>query len=277
MRARALAAWSGAALMIDLGSGNPVYRLLVILAAVNVLLAVSRTRLRPLAGLVAAASSFAVLLNLLLGHAGAHVLAALPAWLPGIGGAVTLESLVFGLTAAAGLAGAVLAVAPLSTAAEPADIVDSLPRSLERTGAAVAAALNLVPGIGRSLTAVADAQRMRGWRPRGPRSWAEVLVPVMLTALEDSIQLAEAMEARGYGSGARTQLRPAAWTRADVAVLATAAAALAVFAGGRLAGLDSAWYPYPALSPPPVSPLLAGACLLLGLPALAWRSRPSSA
>ena len=72
-----------------------------------------------------------------------------------------------------------------------------MPAPLERTGIAVATSLNLVSGFGRTFTAVRDAQRMRGWRPRGIRSWNEVLVPVVLTAIEDSVLLAEAMEARG--------------------------------------------------------------------------------
>ena len=110
---------------------------------------------------------------------------------------------------------------------QPHALVDALPGALARTGAAIGTALNLIPGIARSATEIRDAQRMRGWRPRRVREWPDLAVPVVLTALEGSITLAEAMEARGYGSGARTH-----YTRAGVASRATSSCAVVAAAGG---------------------------------------------
>jgi len=95
----------------------------------------------------------------------------------------------------------------------------------------VATSLNLVSGFGRTFGAVRDAQRMRGWRPRGLRSWNEVLVPVVLTAIEDSVLLAEAMEARGFGAGHRTSYSGTGWSRRDVAVAAASVGAAVLFIG----------------------------------------------
>ena len=273
MNPRALAAWSAATLCCVLLTNNPVYRGLLLLAAANLVLAAAPRRVRPLAVGLAIACLFAVLLNSLLAHAGTHVYARVPALIPLLGGPLTVESAVYGLDIAAGLAAALLAVAPLSLAADPADLVDALPAGLERTGAALAASLSLVPGVARTFVAVSEAQRMRGWRPRGPRSWTEVLVPVMLTAIEDSIQLAEAMAARGYGVGGRTHYARLPWSRRDSLVLLVSAIAAAAFATARVTGALGDWYPYPALTLPPVEPLLVLPCLLLALPALSWRSR----
>ena len=280
MNARALTAWSAAGLLIVLASNNPVYRGLVMLAAVNVLLAsLPRERsLRPLLLAVALAALATALLNPLLSHTGEHLLPGLPGWVPGIGGPLTLESVAYGAGSGIGLAAAVLAVAPLSLSLQPHELVDALPRSLERTGTALAAALNLVPAIGRSFTAVLESQRMRGWRPRGPRSWAEILAPVILTAIEDSIQLAEAMEARGFGSGPRTRYRSRGFGGWDWLVSTASLLALLIFLAGRVSGLAPDWQPYPALNLPVVSPLLVGACLLLLAPVAAWgRGRPAAA
>ena len=273
MNPRALAAWSAATLGCVLLTNNPVYRGLLLLAAANLVLAAAPRRTRPLAVGLAIACLIAVLLNSLLSHAGTHVYAQVPALIPLVGGPLTLESAVYGLDIAAGLAAALLAVAPLSLAADPVDLVDALPAGLERTGAALAASLSLVPGVARTFVAVSEAQRMRGWRPRGPRSWTEVLVPVMLTAIEDSIQLAEAMAARGYGAGGRTHYARLPWSRRDSLVLLFSAIAVAGFATARVTGALGDWYPYPALTLPPVAPLLVLLCLLLALPALTWRSR----
>ena len=159
------------------------------------------------------------------------------------------------------------AVAPLSMVLEPHDVVDAMPGPLERTGIAVATSLNLVSGFGRTFTAVSDAQRMRGWRPRGIRSWSEVLVPVVLTAIEDSVLLAEAMEARGFGAGPRTSYAATSWTRWDTAVAGSALIVALLFVAARLAGVALDWYPYPTLALPPIQPLLAVGCLVLALPA----------
>ena len=267
---RAWVIWSLAAVTIALVSNNPVYRVLVALVALNVLLAwlpVERNR-KPLAFALVAAAILAALVNVLASHTGADVLFSLPTWVPLAGGPITLEALAFGGAMGMGLVAALLAVAPLSLVLEPHDVVDSMPASLERTGIAVATSMNLVSGIGRTFISVRDAQQMRGWRPRGLRSWNEVLVPVVLTAIEDSVLLAEAMEARGFGAGRRTSYSRTSWTRWDVAVAASALAAAMLFVGARLAGVAMDWYPYPTLALPPIQPLLALACLVLGLPAL---------
>lgn len=272
---RAWLIWSLAAVTVALSTDNPVYRGLVALAALDVLLTwlPPGRRIRPLAITALAAAAIAMSINVLASHTGADVFARLPGDWPLVGGALTLESLAFGGALGLGLVAALLAVAPLAVVLEPHDVVDAMPGPLERTGIAVATSLNLVSGFGRTFTAVTDAQRMRGWRPRGLRSWHEVLVPVILTAIEDSVLLAEAMAARGFGAGRRTSYASGAWGRWDVAVVGAALAAAALFVGLRLAGAQVDWYPYPTLHLPPINPALVGACLALALPVLVSRGR----
>jgi len=272
--ARPVVAWSTAGLVVVLASGNPAYRVLALLAALAVVLAsAGPARGRRLLLGAALLGASAVVFNVLLSHVGGTVLFALPDSVPAIGGPYTLESLVFGLVTGATLVAALLAVAPVSLLLEPHEVVDALPRALSRTGGAVASGLNLVPGIVGTFTAVTEAQRLRGWRPRGPASWAEIVVPVVLTSIEDSIQLAESMEARGFGSGPRTYLRRPRLGGADWLVLAASALAAASFALARLVGWVADWYPYPFLRWPEVSPLPVVACLLLAVPVLPWWRR----
>jgi energy-coupling factor transport system permease protein len=262
---------------VALSTNNPIYRGLVALAALDVLLTwlPEGRRVRPLAITVAVAAGFAALINVLAAHSGADVLARLPVDWPLVGGNLTLETLAYGADLGLGLAAALLAVAPLSFVLEPHDVVDAMPGPLERTGIAVATSLNLVSGFGRTFSAVRDAQRMRGWRPRGLRSWNEVLVPVVLTAIEDSVLLAEAMEARGFGAGRRTSYLGAGWSRRDVAVAAASCLAALIFIGLRFAGTPIDWYPYPTIYLPSVNPALLIGCLMLAGPAIAWPARPS--
>jgi energy-coupling factor transport system permease protein len=217
--------------------------------------------------------AFSIVLNFLSAHLGTTVLFALPATIPGLGGPYTLEAIVFGLTGGVTIAAAILAVAPFSLMLESHEIVDALPAVLSRTGATLAASLNLVPEVGATFVQVSEAQRMRGWRPRGPRSWAEVVVPTVLTSVESSIQLAESMEARGFGSGPRTHVDPPHMGRADWFVAAAAAAALALFAFASWAGWAVPWGAYPTLTAPDVDARALAACALLLAPVLVWRSR----
>ncbi len=272
---RSQAAWSAAALTAVLTSSSPVYRGVVLIAAallVALVPPVVEVSRRPLVVALAVTSVLSILFNLLLSHTGSTVLGELPDQLPLVGGVLTLEAAAFGLATALGISAGLLATAPLVLQFEPAALLDSLPRQLDRTAAVLATTFALAPGLARSYTAIREAQTMRGWRPRGPRSWSDVLVPVALTAVEDSLTVAEALEARAFGSGPRTRTARVSWTWLDVAVVAAAAATCAAFIGGRLAGLPEDWLVYPSPAPPPAHPLLVFAAALALLPVpFAWR------
>ena len=277
MNVRAVAAWCAAALLIALVTNNPVYRVLVLLAALNLLAARRRqgTRLRPVLLGIVVATVIALGINVLLSHGGVHVLARVPDAVPGFGGPLTLEAAAFGLAIGVGLAAAVAAAAALPMLSDATELIDALPAALHRTGAALAMTLGLVPGLWHSFVAVREAQLLRGVRMRGVRGIRYVMVPVTLTAMERSLQLAEAMDARAFGSGPRTRAYAAPWSLADRATVVAAAVAAVLFVGLRGAGLAADWKVFPALSTPAVSPLAVLACALLLTPALLpkrWRA-----
>lgn len=274
MNARAVAAWSFACLFVVLFTTNPAYKVLVLAAALSALAAgVGLARARGLLFGVALISAFALLLNFVSAHLGSTVLFSLPPEIPGLGGPYTLEALAYGASGGITIATAILAAAPLSLMLRTYEVMDALPASLSRTGAAIAASLNLVPTVATSFAEVGEAQRLRGWRPRGPRSWAEIVVPVVLTSVEGSIQLAESMEARGFGAGTRTSMAAAPPQRADRLLVTVSAVVVVGFVLARAWGLASDWAPYPTLSLPALDPWVCALCLLLFTPVLLWRSR----
>jgi energy-coupling factor transport system permease protein len=272
VNARALAVWSAAALLVVLSSTNPAYRVLVLLVALNVLLRLRRldAPLRPLLILVAVAGVVAIIVDTALSHTGVHPLVTVPQQVPGLGGPITAEAILYGLDVAIGLAAAVLCVAPLSRVLHPHDLIDAFPTPLQRTAALVGAALNLVPGVARSAVAISEAQRMRGGPGTRLRDWHSVAAPVVLSALDDSLQLAEAMEARGFGNGARSRYSTTRIDLASAAVLACAVAAAALTVAARVTGALVDWYPFPTATVPDVAVLPVIACLLLAAPLVAW-------
>jgi energy-coupling factor transport system permease protein len=274
LNARAVAAWSAACLFIVLFTTNPAYKAMVLAAAIASLAAgAGLHRMRGLLTGVVLIAAFATLLNFISAHLGATVLFELPQEIPAIGGPYTLEALAAGLSGGLTVGAAIVAAAPFSLMLASHDVMNALPGALSRTGAAIAASLNLVPSVSASFVQVTEAQRLRGWRPRGPRSWAEVIVPVVLTSVEGSIQLAESMEARGFGSGPRTALKSSPLRKSDWLLVAACAAAVITIVIAHATGRAADWYPYPALVAPSVDAVSLAACLLLFAPVVAWRSR----
>jgi len=274
VNARAVAAWSGACIVIALVTTNPAYKAAVVAAALATLAAtVGLGRMTRLLVAVVLIATLDAVLNFASAHFGTTVLFMLPGSLPALGGAYTFEALAFGITGGLTIAAALLAAAPFSLLLAPHEVMDALPPVLARSGTAIAASLNLVPAIARTFTEVSEAQRLRGWRPHGPATWAEVVVPVVLTSAEGSIQLAESMEARGFGSGRRTAFARPGMDLAGWAVVLASGAAVALFLLARAQGWAADWFAYPTFHLPAVDPRAAAACLLLFAPVVAWRRR----
>ena len=98
-----------------------------------------------------------------------------------------------------------------------------------RSVLAVALATRLVPTLERDAAGLVEALRGRGVEVAGVRGRARLLAPLLGGSLERALNLAEAMEARGYGrQGATRAPRPRwrAWER-----LAVVGGALAVLLG----------------------------------------------
>jgi energy-coupling factor transport system permease protein len=92
-----------------------------------------------------------------------------------------------------------------------------------RSSLAVALATRLVPTLERDAAGLVESLRGRGVEVEGARARARLLSPLLAGSLERGMNLAEAMEARGYGRAGRTRAPSPSWTRLDRAVLVAAA------------------------------------------------------
>jgi energy-coupling factor transport system permease protein len=79
-----------------------------------------------------------------------------------------------------------------------------------------------VPTLERDAAGLGEALRGRGVRVEGVRGHARLLSPLVAGSLERALNLAEAMEARGYGGAQRTRAPRAPLTQVDYAALALA-------------------------------------------------------
>jgi energy-coupling factor transport system permease protein len=84
-----------------------------------------------------------------------------------------------------------------------------------RSALAVALATRLVPTLERDAVGLAEAVRGRGLEVSGVRGYARLLSPLVAGSLERAANLAEAMEARGFGSGKPSRAPAPRWRNAD--------------------------------------------------------------
>ncbi|HJX37036.1 MAG TPA: energy-coupling factor transporter transmembrane component T, partial [Anaerolineae bacterium] len=84
-----------------------------------------------------------------------------------------------------------------------------VPSFLYQTGMIASIAIAFVPQMVSSLRDIREAQAIRGHRFRGIRDLLPLFVPLLTTGLERAVQLAESMEARGFGNvgGDRSRAR----------------------------------------------------------------------
>ncbi len=146
---------------------------------------------------------------LLDGQYGAHVLFTLPEIpLPDaaagirIGGPVSLEGLLAALYDGLRLAVLLLCVGAANVLANPKRLLKAMPAALHEIGVAVTVALSVAPQLIESGQRVRAARRLRGESGRRLHVFREIALPVMTDALDRSLLLAAAMDARGYGRAA---------------------------------------------------------------------------
>ena len=211
LNAKAWLVWVVAASLPALLSRNPLVLILALLAVavVRAQLGARHASASPSPwrfGLIVVA--VAALWNALTAHYGETIMLALPASLPLIGGRITLEAMLFGL--GSGLAVWLLfaAFAVFGAAVTPYQMLSLAPRALRHAGLTVSISLTFFPHALRAAREVREAQAVRGYRPRRLRDLPATIVPLLLNSLESAAQIAEAMEARGYGRATNRRAGP---------------------------------------------------------------------
>jgi energy-coupling factor transport system permease protein len=255
-------AWALAAVAAALVERNPYLQLLLLAVLVAVWTAWRRDRSTTFWRIALLLGVLPLVFSLVFSRFGAHVLFRLPAPVPVIGGAWTLEAALYGAGTGAALVLTILVFAIAQTALRSAELLALVPCPLYRLANLIALALALVPQALASLQAVSETRRLRGLRP-GWRTGLGLLLPVLLTTLERALQYAESLDARGFGSRRRTRYRPVSWGLADALVLLAALTTL-------IASIvtPTAYDPYVQMAPalPPTALLV----LLLPLSLPAW-------
>jgi energy-coupling factor transport system permease protein len=167
---------------------------------------------------------------------------------------VTLEEVVAGVAIGVRLFAVAVVVGAVLAHIDADRLQAQVARVAPRSALTCALAARLMPTLERDARAIAETARLRGvaltegrWPGRLRRA-APLALPLLGSSLERGLDVAEAMTARGYGSGPRTRIAEAPHTAPERLTLAIGVA-LTVVAAATI-GLGLAGYSYyPTLDP----------------------------
>lgn len=146
----------------------------------------------------------------------------LPSWMPGIriGGSVTLERLTSSVTEGLMICSIIVIFGAAASLTSPHRLLRVLPVYIYEFAVAVVIATSVLPQLVGSVKRIRMAQRLRGQSTKGFTSWKRVAIPLLEESLARSLDLAAAMDSRGYGvSKKRSRYRPISWRLKDSLVV----------------------------------------------------------
>jgi energy-coupling factor transport system permease protein len=174
---------------------------------------------------------------------------------------VTSEAILFGLVAGLRVLVLIAAFGLFNAVVDPDELMRALRRFSYRSALTASLATRLVPVLARDAMRMNEAARCRA-KP-APRTM--VARAALASALDRAVDVAAALELRGYGSALRPARFPRPWSRHDIRTAAAAVLLAALVVAMRIAGVGAFEpYPSPAMSSGPADLVLALALVTAG-------------
>jgi len=159
---------------------------------------------------------------------------------------ITLEATVYGAILGLRAALLVLCGALYTLAVDPDEVMRLFRRVSFRSALTATLGTRMVPILLRDSRRLADAQRCR---PGRPATRVHLMRAATSNLLDRALDVAAALEVRGYGTAQRPGRQRRPWSRHDLAFLASACAILGLTIAARVAGL-APFNAYPSLRAP---------------------------
>ena len=146
----------------------------------------------------------------------------LPSWLAGvrIGGVITQERLLSSIHEGLIIVAVISLFGAAVSLTSPHKLLRVTPIVIYEFGVATVIATSALPNLVQSISRIRRARLLRG--DENP-SWRSIALPLLEDSLSRSLELAAAMDARGYGvSRKRSRYRPISWRGIDSVVVLAA-------------------------------------------------------
>ena len=156
---------------------------------------------------------------------------------------VTLEATTYGAILGLRAAALILCGALYTAAIDPDEVMALFRRFSFRSALTATIATRMVPVLLRDSRRLADAQRCR---PGRPPSRVALMRAATAGVMDRALDVAAALEVRGYGTARRPPARRRPYSRHDLAFYASALGVVAIAVTARIAALAS-FQAYPSL------------------------------
>ncbi len=203
--------WGIGLVVLSLLFNHPLY-IITLLAAILILIKLARIwrEWTPVLKLCLWLSVSIIIINALVSYHGEHVLAVAPFTLPVLGQPViTLEAIAYGAVMAVKLTVIISAFTFINLTVHPDDIMSVLLKMKLPYKSVLVTSLStrFIPCLIEDAQRINDAYRTRGALPETDnwlkklKNRAGIIIPLLSNSLDRAIQVAEAMEARAFGTG----------------------------------------------------------------------------
>ena len=155
----------------------------------------------------------------------------LPNWMAGItlGGPVTWERVSSTVIESLNIASIIAIFGAATSLTNPRAVLRSMPPIFYEVGMVLVIATTLTPQLVGNLKRIRIAQKIRGISNSKFLSWRQIAMPLLEDSLARALDLAAAMDSRGYGySRKRSKYRPQKFTFKDALLISTGFIFLAV-------------------------------------------------
>jgi energy-coupling factor transport system permease protein len=138
------------------------------------------------------------LINGLFSHIGNTALFTFPQSWALIGGDITMESLVYGTINGLVIGTLYILFNTINLALSTKQITRLIPHAFHPTAVVITIALTFFPSIQQRAREIKEAQMIRGNPMKNISDWIPIMIPLLVSSLENAILLAESMTARGF-------------------------------------------------------------------------------
>jgi energy-coupling factor transport system permease protein len=195
--------WLAAVMAFVLSTRNPIYLILILVGLFALGNRLARDKkitawIKPNLRFLLMMVFLSTLINGLFSHVGSTILFSLPQGWPLIGGNITVESIVYGAINGLVIGALYTLFNIINLALSIKQITRLIPRAFHPVAMMVTIALTFFPSIQQRAREIKEAQMIRGNPMKKIADWIPILIPLLVTSLENAILLAESMTARGF-------------------------------------------------------------------------------
>lgn len=197
--------WTCTSLLLLISTRNPAYILVTLIFLFLLGTKISQNKefpnwtgqnLRFMVSMV----GISIMINTLFAHTGQSILFSFPNNWPLIGGNITFESLLYGAINGLIIGSLYLVFNIFNLVLSTKQITRMIPNAFRPISIMITISLTFFPSIQHRTREIREAQIIRGNKMKKVSDWIPIIIPLLVTSLENAFLLSESLSSRGFYS-----------------------------------------------------------------------------